>query len=184
MSGRLRRHYEAEDHHDPDRRRGRRAAIGRDARRQQRQHRSPGGADAAAHQQERDRGEREAGHEIARRPGGGERGPRPAERQGRHAADDPGRPPPAAVGAVAPGGAQDLHAVVHRHQQAGNDRRQRELHRHHPIDRRGHQDDDRAQGGLHEAEPDDAEPAEGPLAHDSPPGVGRIAKALTSMPST
>ena len=92
----------------------------------------------------RQRREREAERQDGRGERGRERRAGAAEREHGHAADDPGRAPPADVGAIAPGRTQDLHGVMRSDQQARNKGGKRELDDHHTIDRRGHQHDDRA----------------------------------------
>ena len=159
MTGQRRAEREAENHHDPDDGRRRRAARWRDLGRQHRQDRGAGGPDADADEEEGKRGKRDAENRLARRQRRRQCGAKAAKRQRRHAADDPGRAPSTHVGAVAPGRAQGLHAIVERHERAGDERRQCELDRHDAIDRRGHDDDDGAQGGLNQAQAKNAGPA-------------------------
>ena len=79
------------------------------------------------------------------------RGADPAERQRGHSADDPRRPATADVRPVPHARTEDLHRVMQGHQRAGDHRRQRQLHDHDAIQRRRHEDDDRAERSLHEA---------------------------------
>ncbi len=154
------RHREADDHHHPDDGGRRRTALCRHALGQQHQHRGAAGADPQPDAEEGERGQREAGVALRGHPGGGDRGQRAARGEHGHAAEDPGRAAPAAVGTESHARPRDLHRVVDRHQQARHQGRQRELDHHHAIERRGGQHDDGAERHLHQTEPHDAEPAE------------------------
>jgi len=83
----------------------------------------------------------------------------------------------AQVAAVAHARSRHLHGIVQCHQQARQQRRQGQLDDHHAVQRRGGQHHHRAQHGLHQAQPEDARPAQ----HVQP---SRSAKALTIMPAT
>ena len=61
------------------------------------------------------------------------------------------------VGAVAPVGPRELHAVMQRDQQAGQQRRQRELHRHQPVEQR-HRRRSARRCARHWHEPEPARP--------------------------
>ena len=107
-----------------------------------------------------------------------------AECEGGHPPDDPGRPASADVRPVAPGGPQNLNGVMRGDQKPWNDRGQSELHYHHAIDGGRHEDNDRAQHGLNEAEPDDFCPSKGRGASYEAYPIERTAKALTNIPMT
>ena len=159
-AGDRRRRREAHDHHHPHDRRGRGAPVGRDALREEHEQRRARRADAKPDQREREHREHEsrrecAGHHRGRRGRG-----RAAQREHDHAADDPRRAPAADVGAVAQARPQQLQREVPSDERAGHRRGQRQLDDHHAIERRRREHDDRAQRRLHEAKPDDAEPAE------------------------
>lgn len=182
MAGERGAHREAEDHHHPDRGGGGRAALRRDSRRQHREHRGACRAGAHADEKKCERGERKAGGEIGRSERGGERRADSAERQCGQAAEDPGRSASADVGAIAPGGAQNLDCIMRGDEDSRHESRQCEFNDHHPIDRRCHQNDDGAERGLNKSQPDNAGPSERRRVHRC--SYPRMAKALTSMPST
>lgn len=161
MPGERRRHREAEDHHDPDGRRGGGATLWCDVRREEREDRRAGSASPDAEEEKTRRREREAKDRMAREQRGGEGGSRAAERKHPHAPDDPRRASPADVRSITPRRPEDLHPVMGRDEQARDEGREADLDDHHAIDGRGHEDDDGAQRSLDEAETDDAEPAQG-----------------------
>ena len=71
------------------------------------------------------------------------------------------------------------------HQQARQQRRQRQFDNHHPVQRRGGQHDDGSEHGLYQPQAGDAEPTQSRQAgaHGSASKL-RKAKALTIMPAT
>ena len=169
---------EACDHHHPDQ--GGCAASSRvgHALGQHHQQRCAAGAHAQAHQSKTQRGERDACRPVGCHPHRGQRGHHAANAQHRHAPDDPGRAAPAHVRSMAHARPRHLHQVVQGNQNAGQQRRQGQLHHHHAVERGGGQDHDGAQRGLHQTQPGNAAPAK--RLHAIP----RRAKALTIMPAT
>ena len=185
MSGDRRGDGEAGDHHHPDDGGGSPPAARIDAAGQENEERGPRRARAHPHQEERQDGEGDAGGKLRFHEGGRRRRTESAEAERGHAADDPGRAPPAHIRAVAPARAQDLHGVVEGDEGAGDHRRQSELYDHDPVEGRGHENDHGTQGGLDEAEADDGEPAQLRRHHVAPCCARALrAKAATSMPST
>ena len=185
MSGNAGRHDESTDHHHPHDGRGGGAPALVDALGEQHQQRRSGGADAESDHEEGDDGERNSSGRIGCHPRRRERRRDAADCEQAHAADDPRRPPLADVGAVAEPRPQQLDGVMKRDQRAGKHRRHGELDHHHPVQRRGRQHHDGAERGLHQAEPDDAEPSERFAAHHGAPAMTEgSANALTSMPRT
>ena len=173
-------HHDAQDHQQPQDRGSRAAAACLGAGGHERENGGAGGADAQAHDGERSDGEQQAGDEVGghqRRAGCGRD---PAGGEDRHAPDDPGRAAPPHVGTEAHPGAQDLYAVVQGDERAGHDGGQRQFHHHHPVQRRGGEHHHRAQRRLHQAEADDAGPAERRHAGT----IALSAKAVTIMPAT
>ncbi len=79
---------------------------------------------------------------------------------------------------------EHLKGVVNGDQRARQHRRHREFDHHHPIERRGGKDDDRAEAGLNETEPDDTKPGEHGIVHGQPTLIAASANALMSMPTT
>ena len=72
-----------------------------------------------------------------------------AGRENRHAANDPRGSPRTEVGAVSPRWPEYLQRIMNSYQRAGQHRGHRKLDHHHPVQRRGGKDDDRAEAGLH-----------------------------------
>ncbi len=177
---------DAEDHHQPgDRRRGR-PAFRRRGGGEEGEQRGAGRADPHTDQQERQDRQPEARHPCRLQKDGAEGRAQSAQRQNRHAADDPGCAPAPGIGTVAPVRPAELHAVIDPDQRAGQHGRQRKLHHHHAIERRGRQHNDRADRHLHQSDAEDAEPAQMPvrrMSHGVPPRLPSP-KAVTIMPST
>ena len=78
--------------------------------------------------------------------------------------------------------AHHLHEVVHRHQKARQQRRQGQLDDHDAIQCRRGEHNDGAEAGLHQAKPNDSEPAE--VRSHGVTAAERNANALTIMPAT
>ena len=171
------------DHHDPDDRRRCRAAIVIGPLGEQHQQRRAGSADPDADQAERHHRERDAEQRMRRHPSGRDGRQQPSGCQHRHAADNPWRSSGTEIGAIAPGRPEHLQHIVNGDQRAGQNGRHRQFDHHHAVERRGREHDDRAEAGLDQAEPDDAEPGEHRLVHVIPPSIAASAKALTSMPT-
>ena len=102
----------------------------------------------------------------------------------RHAAYDPLRAAATLVRAIAETRAERLQCVVPSDQRARKNGGERELDHHDAVHGGGGEHDDRAERGLHQAEPGDADPAERRCCHAAPPPLPPSAKAVTSMPST
>ncbi len=178
-------HHEAGDHHQPHHR-GRAAAplrchpVG-----QQGEQRRPRGAHPHADQREGADGGEQPRAPVGRRQADGHRCAERPRRQHHHARQDGPRPAAEAVGVVPhPGAGQELHREVEGDQHPGDGGRQGQFHHHDPVERRGHEDHDRAQGRLHQADPDHAppgHPADG-AGHGAVPS--RSATAVVIMPRT
>ena len=186
MAGQSGRDDEAGDHHDPDDCRGRRPPLGIDPLGQQHQQRRAGSADADADQAEAPAppSAMPSARLVAIQAVAGGR-QQAADRQHRHAADDPGRSPRRRDRSHSPSAGRNTCRRSEWPPAApGTSRRQREFDHHHPVERRGGQHDDRAERGLDEPEPDDAEPARGRVSMSCTARIDASAKALTSMPRT
>jgi hypothetical protein len=147
------------------------------------QKRRPRRAGPDADRRESGHGQHHTGHGMAAHPGGGHGRGDAAEAQDRHPAHDPGRRPAAHVRAVAQARPQHLHGVVEGDKRTGEGRRQGQLDHHDPVQGRGRQDDDGAERGLDEAQPNDPEPAERDARHGTGKASG-TAQAAVSMPRT
>ena len=156
---------EADDHHDIGDRCGGRAARRGRALGDKDEQRRAGRADADADHHEGDDREGDSKRELIFHERRRDRGHQAAGRQNRHAADDPRRAPAAEIGPVAQRRAQHLRGIMQGDERAGQGRRQRELDDHHAVESRGGEDEDRADRGLHQAEPDDADPGKGLVAY-------------------
>ncbi len=177
-----RRHDKPDDHHHPHEHGGRAPPLGHDALRQQDEKVRSRRPDPSADHEIGERGETQPRGDRHGQEHRRERRTEAAGREHAHAAEDPGHVPPALVGAVAPPGPQHLHRVMQPHEQAGDRRGQGVFDHHHPVERRRRHHDDGAERRLHEAEPQDAEPAQG--THDHRRLLSARANAVTIMPST
>ena len=79
---------------------------------------------------------------------------------------------------------EHLKRIVNGDQRTRQDRGHRQFDDHHPVQRRGSKDDNRAKTGLNEAEPDDAKPGEDGIVHGQLILIEASANALMSMPDT
>ena len=104
--------------------------------------------------------------------------------ENRHAANDPRRSPRTEIGAVSPRRPEYLQRIMNGHQRAGQHRGHRKLDHHHPVQRRRGEHHDRTEAGLHQAEPEDAEPRKDGIVHGHPAPIDASANALMSMPTT